>query len=519
VKGCGKKLGTSTKPFESFEETPLLIAVLTYIGYGVLIVFGHIRDFLRRWGWEKVPMAAEPVSEGWVPLYQSFESFYTRNLYRRIRDCWNRPICSVPGAEFDVMDRESPDYGWTFRLTDTTTRAMNMGSYNYLGFAQNRGVCADSAEQTTRQCGVGVCGSRHELGNHAIHHELETLVGKFLGVESAVVFGMGFATNSMNIPALVGKGCLILSDELNHASLVLGSRLSGAVIKTFKHNDVVDLERKLRDAIIDGQPISHRPWKKVLIIVEGVYSMEGSIVKLPDIIRLKKKYKAYVYLDEAHSIGAMGPNGRGVVDYWGCDPKDIDIMMGTFTKSFGSAGGYIGGSKKLIDYIRCRSHSACYATSMAAPIAQQIITSMRIIMGLDGTKEGKRRVNQLAWNCRYFRRRLHEMRFIIYGNCDSPVIPLLLFCPGKIAAFSRECLKRGLATVVVGFPATPIIESRARFCLSAAHTKETLDRALSIIDEVGTLLSLKYSRMLEAPFSENDAEFRQKYGANLPRGA
>lgn len=222
---------------------------------------------------------------------------------------------------------------------------MNMGSYNYLGFAQTAGPCADDAEHVTLTQGAGVCSSRHELGTLAIHNELESLVADFIGVESAIVFGMGFATNSMNIPVLVSKGCLILSDELNHASLVLGSRLSGAAIKTFKHNDVEDLEKKLREAIINGQPLNHRPWKKILIVVEGVYSMEGSIVKLPDVIRLKKKYRAYIYLDEAHSVGAMGPRGRGVVDYWGCNPKDVDIMMGTFTKSFGSAGGYIAGSR------------------------------------------------------------------------------------------------------------------------------------------------------------------------------
>jgi len=326
-----------------------------------------------------------------------------------------------------------------------------------------------------------------------------------------VVFGMGFATNSTNIPTLVGKGCLILSDELNHASLVLGSRLSGAVIRTYKHNDMKDLEKHLKDAVVYGQPHSHRPWRKILIIVEGVYSMEGSIVKLPEVVALKKKYKAYLYLDEAHSVGALGPKGRGVTDYWGVNPRDIDIMMGTFTKSFGSTGGYIGGSKKLIEYIKLRSHSACYATSMAPPVAQQIISSMRVIMGLDGTSEGERRVGQLAWNCRYFRRRLHAMGFIIYGNMDSPVVPLLLFCPGKIAAFSRECLKRGLATVVVGFPATPIIESRARFCLSGAHSREMIDHALSIIDEVGDVLSLKYSRIRQVPFSENDPDFRLRY--------
>lgn len=457
-------------------------------------------------------MAAEPVKEGWVPLYQSFESFYTRNLYRRIRDCWNRTICSVAATKFDLMDRESPDYGWTFRFTGTKSTVLNFGSYNYLGFAATSGPCNDDVEKSVVKYGSGISSSRQEIGNLAIHHELEDLVAQFLGVEASMTFGMGFATNSMNMPILVSKGCLILSDELNHASLVLGSRLSGATIRIFKHNDMKDLERKLKDAVVYGQPRTHRPWKKIMIVVEGIYSMEGSIVRLPEVIALKKKYKAYLYLDEAHSIGALGPNGKGVVDYFGLNTRDVDILMGTFTKSFGAVGGYIAGSKKLVDHVRQRSHSACYATSMPAPVAQQVISSMRIIMGLDNTDTGKQKIAQLAWNCRYFRRRLHEMGFIIYGNMDSPVIPVLLFCPGKIAAFSRECLKRGLATVVVGFPATPIIESRARFCLSAGHDKAMLDQALDIIDEVGDLLTLKYSRLTKQPnFSESDEEFLARY--------
>ena len=140
-----------------------------------------------------------------MPLYQSFESFYTRNLYRRIRDCWNRPICSVPGAHLELMDRKSEDYGWTFNFTGTQTRALNMGSYNYLGFAENEGYCADQAEEATKHYGVGVASTRQEMGNLRVHHELEKDVAEFLGVEAAITFGMGFATNSMNIPVLVGK--------------------------------------------------------------------------------------------------------------------------------------------------------------------------------------------------------------------------------------------------------------------------------------------------------------------------
>ena len=131
---------------------------------------------------------------------------------------------------------------------------------------------------------------------------------------------------------------------------------------------------------IQGHPRTRRPWKKVLIVVEGVYSMEGSIVKLPEIVAIKKKYNAFLYLDEAHSVGAMGPHGRGVVDYFGLNPKDIDIMMGTFTKSFGSAGGYIAGSEALIAHLRCQSHASVYASSVSPPVAMQVIASMEAIM-------------------------------------------------------------------------------------------------------------------------------------------
>ncbi|CAN8008870.1 unnamed protein product [Ixodes pacificus] len=479
---------------DDFEETPLLMALSTYLSYVILGIFGHIRDFMRSVGLEEIRTATEKDREGYVPLYQSFESFYTRNVYRPIRDCFNQPICSVPGAVIDLVDRVTDDNNWTFTMPGTVTKAINMGSYNYLGFAENSGPVVDEVEKSIRRYGSGTCSSRHELGTLAIHQELEDLVARFLGVEACMTVGMGFATNSTNIPGLAQKGCLILSDELNHASLILGCRLSGATIRVFKHNNIADLERKLRDAIVGGQPRTHRPWKKIVIIVEGVYSMEGSIVNLPEIVALKKKYKAYLYVDEAHSIGAMGPTGRGVVDYFGLDPRDVDLHMGTFTKSFGAAGGYIAGSKAVVDHLRAESHSFCYAASMPAPVAQQIISTCRVIMGEVGSGDGQRRIERLARNTHYFRRRLKQMGFIIYGNEDSPVVPLMLYLPSKIAGLVRYLMKRGVATVGVGFPATPLLEARARFCMSASHTKEMLDQALSVIDKAGDYLYLKLSK-------------------------
>lgn len=490
------------RPFvESFEQTPMLVAVLTYMGYAILTIFGHLRNFLRHWKIEKCHITAEREEQkDFVPLYQEFENFYTWNVYTRVRDTLNRPICSVPGATMDLLERTSHDYNWTFEYTGRVVHdVINLGSYNYLGFAENTGPCADAAAATAVKYGVGVSSSRQEMGNLDRHEEMEKLVARFLGVESAMAFGMGFATNSMNIPALTGKGCLILSDELNHTSLVLGARLSRSVIRVFKHNNMQSLEKLLREAIVHGQPRTHRPWKRILILVEGIYSMEGSVVRLPEVIALKKRYKAYLYLDEAHSIGALGPRGRGVVDYFGLDPRDVDVLMGTFTKSFGAAGGYIAGKKELIDYLRSHSHSAVYATSMSPPVVEQVITSMKCIMGEDGTTIGCERIRHLAENTAYFRKRLQEMGFIIYGNKDSPVVPLMLYMVAKIGAFGREMLRRNIGVVVVGFPATPIIESRARFCISALHTREMLDRALSAINEVGDLLQLKYSRQRIRP--------------------
>ncbi|XP_015600745.1 serine palmitoyltransferase 2 isoform X3 [Cephus cinctus] len=456
-------------------------------------------------------VAQEQNRKGYAPLYDNFERFYLRYVYRRVRDCWNRPICSVPGAMVTLKDRVTHDYGWTFEFTGTERPCINLGSYNYLGFAESTGICAEQSIQTLEKFGCASCSTRLELGNMPIHDELESLTARFLGVEDAIVFGMGFATNALNLPSLVSKGCLVLSDEKNHASLILGLRLSGAVIRVFHHNNVKHLEECLKKAIVQGQPDTGKPWKKIVIVVEGIYSMEGSIVHLPEILEVKKKYKAYLYLDEAHSTGAMGKHGRGVCEYYGVDPRQVDILMGTFTKSFGSAGGYIAGTKALINHLRIHSHAHTYASAMSPPIAQQIITSMKIISGEDGTDAGQRRTKQLARNTRYFRRRLHQIGVIAYGHDDSPVVPVLVYLFSKIGAVVRTLTTRNIATVGVGFPATPLMEGRIRICLSASHTKEQLDYVLSNIEEISDTLGLRYSQKPRDPnpieyYSDSETE-------------
>ncbi|CAF1362106.1 unnamed protein product [Adineta ricciae] len=491
---------------EVYEVTPFSEAFWTYLNYVILNIFGWFRDLLRNARIENRKGSAENNPPGFVPLYQSYESFYTRNVYQRIADCFNRPIGSVPGATLDLLERVTDDYNWSFRFTGGKVKTINLASYNYLGFANNSGPIVESVINSIKTSGLTAASTTQEFGTLTQHRKLESLLAEYLGTEDAIAFGMGFATNALNIPTLVGKGCLILSDELNHASLVLGARLSGAVIKVYKHNDMNHLERLLRESIVSGQPRTHRMWKKILIIVEGVYSMEGSLCKLPELIELKKKYRAYLYLDEAHSIGAMGLRGRGVVDYWKCDVNDVDILMGTFTKSFAAAGGYIAGKKDLIDHIRVTSHSTAYATSMSPPVVEQIVSVLNLLLDNDEEHEGRRRINQLAWNTRYFRQRLTKMGFIVYGHPHSPVVPALLYSPSKIAAFNREMLKRGVAVVTVGFPATPLVLGRVRFCLSASHTKEMLDEVLKHAEEVGDLLNMRKSKLNpKRPFHETES--------------
>jgi len=390
---------------------------------------------------------------------------------------------------------------------ETTTRCLNLGSYNYLGFASsadgdseirmrehNQKVVSEVAKSMS-QFGVAMGSGALDVGQTELHKKLESAVARFLGKEDALIFGMGYATNTTNIPLIAGPGTLIISDSLNHASLVVGCRASGATCDVFRHNDLVALERILIKRIRAGRDPKSKvrvPWEKVVIIVEGIYSMEGEILRLPEIIAIKKKYKCYLYVDEAHSIGSLGPRARGVCDYWGVNPADVDILMGTFTKSFSSVGGYISASSEIIGSLRVRSIGMVYSTSMPVPCVQQILSAMSIISGEDETGEGAYRIQRLRENSIYFRSRLKEEGFLVAGDYDSPVIPIMIYSPWKFCNLSRRLMKRGIAIVVVGYPATPVLLGRARFCMSSAHTIEQLERAVNEVSSIGKSMSIDY---------------------------
>ncbi|CAB03390.2 Serine palmitoyltransferase 3 [Caenorhabditis elegans] len=459
---------------------------LVQLNITMMLVGAMVATLFDKWGIVKTKRSkGDPRMESFQPLGNSFDATYTDHIYRQSTDVVNRPISGVPGAIVRLKDRYTDDHGWTQKYTGTESEVINLGSYNYLGFSHRSGVCAEAAAAHIDKYGINCGGSRQEIGNHVAHKSVESTIAQYLNVEDAIVFPMGFATNSMNIPSLVDKGSLILSDRLNHASLVTGCRLSGAHTVVFRHNDASDCERKLRDALCGVSPKTGEKYNKVLIIIEGIYSMEGTIVNLPAFIAVKKKYNCYLFLDEAHSIGAVGPSGRGVAEYWGCNPRDIDIMMGTLTKSFASAGGYMGGSKKVIDHIRRYSAGTCYGVTMSPPLIAQVERAVLIMSGKDGTDIGRQKAIQLLENSRYFRKELRKRGFLVYGNNDSPVVPLMTFYITKVVEFSRRMLKHNIGIVAVGYPATPLLEARVRFCLSADHTKEHLDYILEAVEQVG----------------------------------
>lgn len=473
-------------------------AFTCYFSFGLLILLGKIRDALTacfRCGRKK------KVDDGYAPLLADWENFYTRHLYRRLDDCWNRPISSCPGSHIEVMERKRDGIWGENMLTGKTIPCLNLGSYNYLGFGDPNSPTKSAVFAALERFSVSTSSPRTAVGTTVLHKELEDLVARFVGKESSMIFGMGFGTNSTGIPALCDKGTLLISDTMNHSSIVTGARNSGATIAVFKHNDVRDLERVIRKSICDGQPRTHRPWRKIIIVVEGIYSMEGEFCPLREIVEIKNKYKCYLYVDEAHSIGAVGPRGRGICDHAGVSPSEVDVLMGTFTKSFGAVGGYIAGDAQLIRHLKRTCAGSVYSPSISPPAVQQIISAVKIIMGEDGTDLGQRKMKQLRENSNMFRERLRAMGCHVLGDFDSPIVPVMLYQPGKIPAFSRECLKRNLAVVVVGFPATPLLLTRTRFCISAGHTREDLEKALEAIEEVVDLCGLRYSapQQLVAP--------------------
>ena len=460
----------------------LLKTTATYLAFGLIVISGHVADQLAKIIHYKKYRKYFKYN-GLSPMFTTFESFYIRRLYRRISDCWNRPISTSPSVNMEIMRRVSKDENKTFLITGEKIKVLNFASYNYLGLADKQNFNTDEFIDQLIKNGDHLIASVPPILNDNARL-LENKIAKFLYKEECVIFQMGYGTNTLNI-SLIMNDALILSDEKNHTSIINGLKITNGLVVIYKHNNFKDLEKKLKFHIAQGQPLTHRAWNKIFVVLEGLFSMEGSIPDLNKLILLKEKYKFYIYLDEAHSFGCLGKTGRGICELLDVNFDKIDIIMGTFTKTFNGYGGFIASTKNIIDFLRVKSPFLHFSDNISPVVVNQIVINLDYII------KHPEMLKELKEKTIYMRQKLKQRRFIVLGNKNSPVIPLLISNPGKLGEFSRLCLEKGLAMVVVGYPATPLLQARTRICMSAAHTYDEIDKAIKIIDLIGTLLGIK----------------------------
>src|SRR6202171_4596656 len=352
---------------------------------------------------------------------------------------------------------------------------INLASNNYLGLATHKAL-RKAALEATRKYGVGAGAVRTIAGTMKLHMELEEQIAKFKNVEACVVFQSGFTANAGTVSAVLGKEDLIISDELNHASIIDGARLSKATIKVFKHKDVKDCERILKEH-------EEFPGKK-LIISDGVFSMDGDIAPLPALCDLAEKYGCIMMVDDAHASGVLGRGGRGTVDHLNCHGR-VHIQVGTLSKAIGSMGGYVCGSHDLIDFLYLRARPFLFSTSHPPATA----AACQAAFALLDSPEGERLVKEVGANTKFFKRELKRRGFQ-FKVSETPIIPIHVGDAAKAFEFSKKLFEAGVFAPAVGYPIVAEGKARLRAIVSAAHKREQLLRAADILAEVAKPLGI-----------------------------
>jgi glycine C-acetyltransferase len=352
---------------------------------------------------------------------------------------------------------------------------INLASNNYLGLTTHKAL-RRAAIEAVRKLGVGAGAVRTIAGTMQLHMELEEQIARFKNVEACVVFQSGFTANAGTVSAVLGKEDLIISDELNHASIIDGARLSRATIKVFKHKDVKDCERILQEhASFSG---------KKLIITDGVFSMDGDIAPLPELCALAEKYNCIMMVDDAHASGVLGRGGRGTVDHLNCHGR-VHIQVGTLSKAIGAMGGYVCGSRDLIDFLYLRARPFLFSTSHPPATAASCQAAFTILE----SDEGERLVKKLWANTKYFKRELKKRGFQFKAS-ETPIIPIHVGDAAKAFEFSKKLFAAGVFAPAVGFPTVAEGKARLRAIVSAAHKRHELLRAAEILAEVGKPLGI-----------------------------
>ena len=385
-------------------------------------------------------------------LTQEIEDLKEQGLYNHIRT-----IGSAQGA-------------W---LTVDGKHVLNFCSNNYLGLA-NHPKIVKAAKDATKKYGVGPAAVRSIAGTTDLHVELEKRLAKFKGAEDVITFQSGFTANLGTISALVGKEDVIFSDRLNHASIIDGSRLSGARIVPYDHNDPAALEAAIKE--------NAGTYRRALIVTDGVFSMDGDIAPLPALYEVAKKYDILFMVDDAHGEGVLGKGGRGIVDHFGLHGK-IDIEVGTMSKAFGVMGGIVAGNKVIIEWLRQRGHPFLFSSAMTAPDAGACLAAVDVL------EESTALVDKLWANAKYVKAEMKKLGFDI-GVSETPITPVMLGEAPLAQQFSRELFEEGVFAMALGFPTVPKSKARIRVMISAAHDNDDLGKGLAAFAKVGKKLGV-----------------------------
>ena len=392
---------------------------------------------------------ATVTKTGWIE--QELESLKERGLFTRIRTI------------------ESPMGGW---VTIEGRRLLNFCANNYLGLA-NHPQLREAAKKAIDEYGVGPSAVRTIAGTMILHVELERRLAEFKGVEAAITFQSGFNANLGTIPALVGQGDIIFSDELNHASIIDGCRLSRAEIVRYKHCDPVDLRRAIRETEVTG---------RAMIVTDGVFSMDGDIAPLPELYEIASEHNFLLMVDDAHGEGVLGKGGRGIVDRFGLHGK-VDIEVGTMSKAFGVVGGVVAGKKVIIDWLRQRGRPFLFSSAMTIPDVAACLASVDLL------EQSTELVDRLWSNTEYFKSRMQTLGFDT-GHSQTPIVPVMLGEATLAQMFSQRLFEEGVFAMAIGYPTVPQGKARIRVMNTAAHTQEDLDRGLEAFEKVGKELGV-----------------------------
>ncbi|MCY1565624.1 glycine C-acetyltransferase [Staphylococcus pettenkoferi] len=389
-------------------------------------------------------------------MVQSLHDFLDENLnYLKENGLYNE-VDTIEGANGPEIQIDGKKY-------------INLSSNNYLGLATDEDLKA-AAKEAIDNRGVGAGAVRSINGTLDIHDELEETLAEFKGTEAAIAYQSGFNCNMAAISAVMNKNDAILSDELNHASIIDGCRLSKAKIIRVNHSDMDDLRKKAKEAVESGE------YNKVMYITDGVFSMDGDVAKLPEIVEIAEEYGLLTYVDDAHGSGVMG-NGAGTVNHFGLQDK-IDFQIGTLSKAIGVVGGYVAGSQQLIDWLKAQSRPFLFSTSLAPGDTKAVTAAVKKLMA-------STELHDKLWdNAKYLKEGLQKLGFDT-GESETPITPVIIGDEKDTQEFSKRLKDEGIYVKSIVFPTVPRGTGRVRNMPTAAHTKEMLDKALAAYEKIG----------------------------------